>query len=443
MAQIFLGKDRTSRAVDIMARYTRAIDADLVKITEVTPEQQKVLEIATVPCMIVTEAGKTFKCASAYAIFRHIAELTKFEKIFFGRTELENQQVLSYFELVKSLDTEELAELLNNDLKLRMFLVSYNITAADILAFSHLAEYVGELKDFEKVEKNNLFRWIDHVQNLPGIEKYVSSHNLSVSFPDESAKQPSKRELKKMAKKAYTKENKGNKEEGKKQDDKKQEDKKQEEKKETKAPVVEEIKKEEKKTEKNTTQDSAAPAKKEKKPKQKQNKPAKVEYGEPITQLDMRVGQIKKVWKHPESTSLYCEEIDIGEDEPRQIASGLQLYVKEEEMQDAMVVVLANLKPRKLANFMSNGMVMCAETPDKSAVELLHPPTGSKPGDLITVKGYERNCPEKMNPKKKIFESVVDDLIIDENGIAKFKDAEWVTDNGTIVATTIRNGVIH
>jgi tRNA-binding EMAP/Myf-like protein len=38
--------------------------------------------------------------------------------------------------------------------------------------------------------------------------------------------------------------------------------------------------------------------------------------------MDIRVGKITKVWKHPDSEKLYCEEIDIG-GETRSIASGL------------------------------------------------------------------------------------------------------------------------
>ena len=40
--------------------------------------------------------------------------------------------------------------------------------------------------------------------------------------------------------------------------------------------------------------------------------------------IDLRVGRFVEVWKHPESENLYCEKIDIAEDEPRQIGSGLQ-----------------------------------------------------------------------------------------------------------------------
>lgn len=45
--------------------------------------------------------------------------------------------------------------------------------------------------------------------------------------------------------------------------------------------------------------------------------------------------------QHPESEKLYCEKIDIG-GEIRDIASGLQKFVKQEDM-CGKVLVLANL----------------------------------------------------------------------------------------------------
>ena len=38
------------------------------------------------------------------------------------------------------------------------------------------------------------------------------------------------------------------------------------------------------------------------------------------------VGRIVKAWPHPESEKLWCEEIDVGEEAPRQIASGLRQF---------------------------------------------------------------------------------------------------------------------
>lgn len=442
MAQIFLGKNLRSLAVDIMAKYTRAVDADLVKLTTVTEAEQKVLNISTTPCMIVSEGDKTFKCSSTYAIFRHIAEMTRFEKIFLGRTEADNHQILSYFEVINGLQTEELATLLNNDLSLRMFLATYNITAADIYAYAHIVHHVQGLQDFEKVAQNNLFRWVDHLQHLPGIDKYAKEHGLEVSFPDESAKQPSKRELKKMAKQQYLKDKK----EGK---DTKEANPKADKKANKKAANKEAPKEEIKKEVEAASETTAASKGKEEKKDKKEKKPKKQnaaknapDTAEPITRVSFVVGQITKVWRHPESDKLYCEEVDIGEDAPRSIASGLQEFVPIEKMENAMVIVCSNLKARKLGGFSSHGMVMCAETPDKSAVELLVPPPGSKPGDLVTVKGYDRDPPDQLNPKKKIFEAVQPDFRIDENGLAKYKDGEWVTEKGNITSANIKNGII-
>ena len=46
-------------------------------------------------------------------------------------------------------------------------------------------------------------------------------------------------------------------------------------------------------------------------------------------------------------------------------------------MQNALCVVLCNLKARPLAGWNSHGMVLCAETPARDEVELLVPPEGS------------------------------------------------------------------
>lgn len=43
--------------------------------------------------------------------------------------------------------------------------------------------------------------------------------------------------------------------------------------------------------------------------------------------LDIRVGRILKAWRHAEADSLYVEEVDVGEPEPRLICSGLVNYI--------------------------------------------------------------------------------------------------------------------
>lgn len=66
-----------------------------------------------------------------------------------------------------------------------------------------------------------------------------------------------------------------------------------------------------------------------KKKKQQQKPPA----DQPLfSKLDLRVGEITKVWKHPNSNKLWCEEIDVGADQPLQVCSGLQDFYTEEQM---------------------------------------------------------------------------------------------------------------
>jgi methionine--tRNA ligase beta chain len=79
----------------------------------------------------------------------------------------------------------------------------------------------------------------------------------------------------------------------------------------------------------------------------------------------MKVGKIIKCEKHPDADALYLEEIECGEEKPRQVISGLVKFVPLEEMQNRMVVILCNLKPAKMRGILSEAMVMCASTPDK------------------------------------------------------------------------------
>ncbi|KAG3206838.1 hypothetical protein PC128_g513 [Phytophthora cactorum] len=192
---------------------------------------------------------------------------------------------------------------------------------------------------------------------------------------------------------------------------------------------------------------------KEQKPKDKKPKapkPAKAPAADPnqpeITKLDIRVGKIVKVWKHETADKLYCEEIDVGEDEPRHIASGLVYHYSLEEMQDRRVLVLCNLKPRNLVGFRSHGMVMCAAVPlgdGKEKVAFVTPPEGAKIGERITFEGLtgEPFSPAQVE-KKKVLTVLGDDMKTDDNGVAKWKEHVFGTSAGPCTAP-VNNGVIR
>ena len=138
-----------------------------------------------------------------------------------------------------------------------------------------------------------------------------------------------------------------------------------------------------------------------------------------MSRLDFRVGEIITAEKHPDADSLYVEQIDCGEESPRTVVSGLVKFIPVEEMQKRKVVVLCNLKPVKMRGVLSHAMVMCASTPEK--VEILSPPEGSVPGDLVEFEGYPRQPDQQLNPKKKIFETCAPDLKTDSNKVAVYK----------------------
>ncbi|MCL4131388.1 UNVERIFIED_CONTAM: hypothetical protein GTU68_045651, partial [Idotea baltica] len=107
-----------------------------------------------------------------------------------------------------------------------------------------------------------------------------------------------------------------------------------------------------------------------------------------------------------------------------------------EELNGKMVVLLCNLKPAKMRGVTSEAMVMCASTPEK--VEVLIPPEGSAPGDLVEFEGYPRNPDSVLNPKKKIFEACAPDLKTDEACVATYKGVPFVvTGKGKVISKSL------
>ncbi|XP_021933924.1 tyrosine--tRNA ligase, cytoplasmic isoform X3 [Zootermopsis nevadensis] len=159
--------------------------------------------------------------------------------------------------------------------------------------------------------------------------------------------------------------------------------------------------------------------------------------------LDIRIGKIVEVAKHPDADALYVEKIDVGESSPRTIVSGLVNYVPIEEMQNRVVVVLCNLKPAKMRGIESNGMVLCASSDEPKAVEPLIPPAGSSPGERVLIEGYESGTPDDvLNPKKKIWEKLQVDLKTTTNCEAQWQGNALSTRTGKITSKSLKNAPI-
>ena len=79
-----------------------------------------------------------------------------------------------------------------------------------------------------------------------------------------------------------------------------------------------------------------------------------------FAKVDLRVGQVLSAERIPKADKLLLLKVDIGEEQPRQVLAGIAQYYEPEKLVDRKVVIVANLKPRKLRGYESQGMVVAA-----------------------------------------------------------------------------------
>ena len=95
---------------------------------------------------------------------------------------------------------------------------------------------------------------------------------------------------------------------------------------------------------------------------------------------DLRAALVKTVEDVEGADKLYRVELDVGALGQRQVFAGLKAHVAKEDLLDSMVVLVANLKPRKMRFGVSEGMILAAG--DKNPVMVTAP--GAQPGDKIS-----------------------------------------------------------
>jgi len=189
-----------------------------------------------------------------------------------------------------------------------------------------------------------------------------------------------------------------------------------------------------------------ASASEEKKAEKKEpEEPAGPPTAEEFAKTELRVGKIVEVWPHPEADKLWCEKIDLGEAEPRQILSGLREFYTEEEMLDRMVVVVANLKPSKLRGMASAGMVLAASNEAHDKVELVAPPEGAEIGERVSLETFDCKDTPPANAKKKgnsVWRSVAPYMKTNSDGVATFDGTPLMTSAGPITAPSLKDSTV-
>src|SRR5690554_6009332 len=104
-----------------------------------------------------------------------------------------------------------------------------------------------------------------------------------------------------------------------------------------------------------------------------------IEYAtiDDFAKLTFKVGEVISCEKHPNANKLLVSQVDCG-NKVHQIVSGVASFITPEEMVGKKVVVITNLKPIKLRDVLSQGMLLVAENKKKhEVVEIKDLPKGS------------------------------------------------------------------
>ncbi|MEN0067547.1 MAG: methionine--tRNA ligase [Myxococcota bacterium] len=98
-----------------------------------------------------------------------------------------------------------------------------------------------------------------------------------------------------------------------------------------------------------------------------------------FAKIQLRVGHVLEAGLHPDADKLLVLKVDIGERRPRTICAGIKAVFQPEQLVGRKVVVVANLKPRKMRGIVSEGMILAAG--DKQVVDLVS--VEAHPGETV------------------------------------------------------------
>ncbi|MDO4594385.1 MAG: methionine--tRNA ligase [Tissierellia bacterium] len=97
--------------------------------------------------------------------------------------------------------------------------------------------------------------------------------------------------------------------------------------------------------------------------------------------IELKVGKIIEAKEHPDADKLLVFKVDVGENRPRSIVSGIKKWYNPEDLIGKNVAVITNLKPAKMRGIVSEGMLLAADDGDVSLLTTLE---DKKPGSVIS-----------------------------------------------------------
>jgi methionine--tRNA ligase beta chain len=158
--------------------------------------------------------------------------------------------------------------------------------------------------------------------------------------------------------------------------------------------------------------------------------------------LDFRVGKIIKIWNHPVSEKMYCEEIDLGESAPRVVVSAIRAAYAADQLLGKMVIVLCNVKEAKLAGTMSCGLVLTAT--NEGRIEVVEAPASCTVGEKVCISdGVGKSWPANSVKKHKVWEAVKAEMFTDTECEVTWKGLKLLTSSGPCRVLTLVDSPIN
>jgi len=99
-------------------------------------------------------------------------------------------------------------------------------------------------------------------------------------------------------------------------------------------------------------------------------------------ETSLKIGTIVEAEEVPKSKKLLKLQVDVGEENNRQILAGIKEFYSAESLVGTQACVVANLKPAKLMGMLSEGMLLAAK--DENGLSLLRPEAAKVAGTKVS-----------------------------------------------------------
>jgi len=112
-----------------------------------------------------------------------------------------------------------------------------------------------------------------------------------------------------------------------------------------------------------------------------------------FAKVDLRVARVVQADNHPSADRLLRLQLDDGSGVPRQICAGIKGHYTPESLVGRLIIIVANLAPRKIRGEESRGMLLAASDIPKDAasadqaerkVIILRPDADIPPGSIVS-----------------------------------------------------------